>query len=30
VLIVWIGWAVGLRYWAASASERAAGRPSAA
>lgn len=30
VLIVWIGWAVGLRYWAASASERAADRPSAA
>jgi hypothetical protein len=30
VLIVWIGWAVGLRYWAVSASERAADRPSTA
>ncbi len=27
VLVAWFGWAVGLRYWAVSHSERAAGRP---
>ena len=29
-LIVWVGWAVGLRYWAESKNERAAGKPSPA
>jgi hypothetical protein len=29
VLVAWVGWAVGLRYWAVSASERAAGKPRA-
>ncbi len=30
VLVAWFGWAVGLRYWAVSHSERAAGRPATA
>jgi hypothetical protein len=30
VLVAWFGWAVGLRYWAVSHSERSAGRPATA